>query len=344
MSEDYGIAIGEASYGDGGNNWKVAGKSVDNIYRILPPLGDLASEGKWEAGHAGHWGYENSEGRARLFKCIEVRNPETKEIIVACPECSEHIAPMQADRKRRFNQAVEHLMTKKGMSQEQAERTANEALKPFDKSIDRFNRSFRIYVNAVNEKGEIGVLNMAFRHLQLLRKEMSDLRKAGVDPLGVKQGAWFNFKYSNGQDHSVKVVMVGSALEGQRLKPGALSVEILKRLKNEACLNLADPWKAARLRELTADQIHMLVKSKGDPAVVDTLFSRGEKRKMAETTVDISTDLAGVPGFGDTPEVSAPAPAETETKTKVEAKSAPLSPPDITATEPEFESLFGGMQ
>lgn len=340
MSEDIGIKIGTANYGDGGNNWKVQGKGVDNIFRFLPPLGALADEGKWEAGHAGHWGYENSEKKPRCFKCIEVRNPETKEVTTICPECTEHIGVLKAERDKKFNEAVAWLQKNKNYSKDQAERVANEGLKAFDATAGRYNRSYRVYANAINEKEEIGVVNMAFTHLQLLKKEMQEYRKKGIDPLDPRQGVWFNLKYSGSRDHTVKAVYIGSELEGQRLKPGVLTMDVLKRLKNEACLNLASPWEAARLRELNADQIRQLIKSKGDPAVVDSLFSRGSSQKTQKTSdLNIPVDFSSIPGLSDPPA----AEVKTETKAEAPKSDAPLSPPDITATDPEFANLFGGM-
>lgn len=352
-TEDIGVAIGEANIGEGGNNWKVNGKGVDNIYRLLPPLGDLANDGRWEFGHASHWGYENSDKKARLFECIEVKNMETKQITTVCPECSEHIAPMKAERDRKFQDAVAYLQTKQGMGKDQAERVANEKLKAYDQAVNRFNRSYRIYVNVVNEKGEIGVLNMAFRHLQLLKKKIAEFRKDGIDSFTPKQGVWFNFRYSGAADHTVDPVYVGNAMEGQKLKPGVLTMDILKQLKNKACLNLKDPWKAARLRKLTAEQMRALIKAKGDPNLVDTYFSRGEVNKMAGSDVEIpGLDLGSIdiPGIeASTPNTAAPvtqqaAPVQQSVTQTTTPPSAPLSPPEVKATDAEFDSLFGGLQ
>ncbi len=343
-TEDIGIEIGEANIGDGGNNWKVQGKGADNIYRLLPPLGELASEGRWECGHAGHWGYENTDKKARLFECIEVKNMETKQITTVCPECSEHIAPLKAEREKKFNEAVAFLQTKQGMSKEQAERVANEKLKAYDQTVNRYNRSYRIYVNAVNEKGEIGVLNMAYRHLQLLKKKIAEFRKDGIDSFSPKQGVWFNFRYSGSADHTVDAVYVGNALEGQKLKPGALGMDILKQLKNKACLNLKDPWKAARLRTLTAEQIRNLVKAKGDPNLVDTYFSRGEVTKMTDVEIPgLDTSSIEIPGIENVQVTTTATPAP-QTQPVAQQPSAPLSPPAVTATDAEFDALFGGMQ
>ena len=49
-----------------------------NIFRVLPPFGELAEAGTWCVKTVSHWGYKSSEGRPKNFLCLG-RD---------CPECA----------------------------------------------------------------------------------------------------------------------------------------------------------------------------------------------------------------------------------------------------------------
>ncbi len=337
MSNEYGIDIGDANYGGGiAKNFKLK-KGENNLFRILPPLGALAAKGVWAVDHRVHWGYKSGNNQFRTFECIEERDRNTKMVTRRCPECDKN-ARIKADYESKHKKAVEFLMKEKGMGEDQAKKVAYGKLEAHKAIMDQYNRSFRFYMNTINEKGEIGVLNIAYAHFKLLRTKIADLRKDSIDPLKPSQGAWFNFTYEGNSGHAVDIAMVGNKLEGERLKPAQLTEDILKRLKNEVA-DLTDLFK-----QVTVDQIQKLVDSNGDTGVVDSIFSRGESKTMtAAGPVDVGGDNFDIPGLDDAPKASAAATAPQAQTSAPVASSAPVAPPDVNVSDSEFDDLFGKM-
>src|SRR4051812_43763333 len=81
------VAIGTPQYGGKKkNNSRLV--DGDNVYRILPPLFELASEGVWAVYECLHWGFKGSKGM-RPFRCIQKKDFKTKMVKVQCPECDQ---------------------------------------------------------------------------------------------------------------------------------------------------------------------------------------------------------------------------------------------------------------
>ncbi len=358
---EYGIEIGDAKYSNGGAKNHKLKKGEDNIHRILPPLGTLAAKGIWAVDHRVHWGYKSGDNKFRTFECIEERD-RNKMVIKRCPECDKN-AKLKSEYERKFKNAVDFLMKEKKMGEDQAKKVATAKLEPFKAVMDQYNRSFRFYMNTVNDKDEIGVLNISYAHFKLLREKIAELRRDQIDPLKPSQGAWFNFKYADNNTHSVDIQMVGNKAEGQKLKPGALTEDVLKRLKNE----VADLTEL--FRQVTGEQVQKLVDSGGSPEVVDSIFSRGEVKGAndgVQSSVDLSSDFE-IPDL-DAPAAAVPQPAAspasvpaagTELKAAVadlqaakttppapatpSPSSNPLAPPDVNIPDDQFDDLFGKM-
>ena len=67
------MKLGQAKYGGEyvkKNNYKL--KDGEQVYRILPPMGELAEQGRWSVFYNVHFGYKNSEGKLRPFQSPEV--------------------------------------------------------------------------------------------------------------------------------------------------------------------------------------------------------------------------------------------------------------------------------
>ena len=55
----------------------------DNVFRILPPLGNLAQAGHWSKYWSIHWGYKDTKGKNRPFQSPEIKNHNTRMIEVS---------------------------------------------------------------------------------------------------------------------------------------------------------------------------------------------------------------------------------------------------------------------
>lgn len=246
-------------------NWKL--KEGSNIYRILPPFGTLASLGKWSNYEVIHWGYGvevDGEKKMRPFRCIQRKNFKTKVVEVECPQCS------AADKMFR----EENSLREKYRSQGKSEEEVRSLLKSFSDWRSLFNTQRSHYVNVLRPDGQLGKLRLSNRAMAALRMEIKNLIDTGeeTDPCGVDRGVWLDF-FRQGMDTSsifkVSAVYETVNVNGRNmksLKPAPLTPELVERMKTEA-FDLGTGYK-----DLTRDQIQILVDSDGDPETVTSIF------------------------------------------------------------------------
>ena len=79
------VALGKSNYGGGGKKTYFKLKDGDNVYRILPPMFDLAEKGVWTKYYAVEYGYYNTQGKMRPFLACRVVNKKTKMVEVESP-------------------------------------------------------------------------------------------------------------------------------------------------------------------------------------------------------------------------------------------------------------------
>lgn len=271
--EDFGIAIGQANYtGNRKRTFKLERQKA-NVYRPLPPLGAAAEKGIWMIGIGVHWGDKASDGKMRPYQCIQrmEKLPDgTKKVTRRCPRCEK--TKMVQDKR----DAREAEMKAKGATPDQI----SERLKQVDAYLRQYNRSFRYYMNVVNEKYEIGRLDISGTHADQLREAISDMLKVGIDVTAPQGGVFLNFYYEGLKGHTVKPVLEAGANPGEmKLKLAPLPTNVLKSLKNEY-------WDLFNLfPQITEADIDRLVKNEGDASVVDSIFANG---KVEEKTVAAS--------------------------------------------------------
>lgn len=328
-----GIAIGTPQYGGRRkNNFRLQDGS--NVYRILPPLGELATEGVWAVYDSLHWGYKGSKGM-RPFKCIQKKDFKTKMIKVQCPECDKI-----AERQATYDDQMKALEAQ-GKSKEEA----REYLKPLGDWLYSHNLDKKWYVNALAPDGKIGRLAIPHKMYVQLQEVIADLvSKQGVDPIGVDGGVWFDLIRTgkgNQTAHRVAVVEQVEVVNGRSMrvyKPAPLTQDVISRLSSEAY----DLKNAVRV--LSYDEIKSIVTSGGDPEVVDALFGSGEVRERA---TEAPTD--------DEPENGAVASTNAAMRTIPAAPSEPApvaAPTPVTAAaedpaaamKAQFEAQMKAMQ
>lgn len=310
----YGVQVGKASYDRKTfNSFKIEDGS--NVYRILPPLGEAAAQGIWNVGWAVHWGYKNSKGKMRPFACPQKIDRKTKMIIHRCPEC---------ERLADFDKVYKDKLA--AFTKEFGEEKAKKKLKHYSEHLFQYNRGFKIFVNAYNEKGVVGALGLNMTFFNFLKIEAEKLQKKGIDMTALHQGAWFDFFKDGSRTFKVELVRQ----EDESLKPGKVPVEVLKGLKNSA-RDLNNLFTV-----LTDEQIQKLADSDGNPEVVDAIFGSGEPE---ETPAGDSTAAASAAraqqALSGAKQEAKPEPV------KQEAKPEPEDEPETSAEDEAEEPLPG---
>lgn len=306
----YGVQVGKASYDRKTfNSFKI--EEGSNVYRILPPIAPPGSEPPetWNVGVAVHWGYKNSKGKMRPFVCPEKKDRKTKMIIHRCAECDR-----LADLQRVYDDKLAQFT--KELGKEKAEKK----LKHYKEHLFTFNRGFKIYVNAYNEKNQIGALGMSMTHFKLLQIEADKFSKKGWDITAMHQGVWFDFFREGSKTFKVEVVRN----DDDTMKSAKVPIEVAKQLKN----SVRDLNKLFTV--LTDEQITKLANSEANPEVVDAIFGSGETEESegggdqtaAASAARAQQALSGKPA------------AEPKAAPKQEPKPAPKQE---AAPEPEEE-------
>lgn len=339
------VAIGTPSYG-GKKKENSRLKDGDNIYRILPPLGELAAEGVWAVYECLHWGFKGTKGM-RPFRCIQKKDFNTKMVKVQCPEC---------DRIAEKLAVVEDTKAKlkaDGKSKE----FIDEHVKPLTDWLYSHNLDKKWYVNALTMDGKITRLAIPHKMYVQLQEKITELvTKKGIDPIAVDGGVWFNLKRTgmgNQTAHSVSVEeeTVMAEVNGKKtplpmIKQAPLTQEIINRLGAEAH-DLKNSF-----RTLSFDDIKRLVTSGGDPEVVDAVFSAGEFTRDAATPDDpepgtvastVGTNNAALAGTSNNASGVANSVADDAAalKAKLEAQMAALKAQLEAAAKPAAPAASG---
>lgn len=310
------IAIGAPQYGSRKKlNFRL--QDGENVYRILPPLGELAAEGVWSVYDCIHWGYKGSRG-ARPFKCIQRKDFKTKMIRVQCPECDK-IAEQKA-------------LLDSTMAQKKAEGATDEVIKEFVKPLSDWlfshNLDKKWYLNVLTPDGKVGRLAIPHKMYTQLQEVIAELvEKKHVDPIGVSGGVWFNFiRTGKGTQTSHRVSYVeetvmadvgGKKIAVSSIKPAPLTEDVISRLSNEA----HDLKNSSRT--LTFDEIQRIVFSGGDPEVVDGIYSTGEISSAPATTHEADEPDAGTVATMSRPSANVMAAPQVAAPVPQQASPAP---------------------
>jgi hypothetical protein len=222
------MKIGKSKYGSTQKKyWKL--KDGESVFRILPPLGELADEGRWSVFYNVHYGYKNAAGKSRPFVSPLVKN-RTNGIVEIPDAASERIEKLKAE-----------LAKAKAAGDKKGQETL---LKLVGGAKSIYNLDNNHYVNAIDEQGNIGVLKLRHRAKQALDAEIKKLRDKGIDPLSVENGRFFSFyRTGNAFETSFQVTVkkqtvlatVGNEqIQVEKDLVHVLTDELISRLSNEA--------------------------------------------------------------------------------------------------------------
>lgn len=283
------MSFGKPSYDVRGNDKKNFNiKDGDNVYRILPPFGSLASKGIWSVYYRLHWGYSimNEDGRLsmRPFQCPRRTNKNAKtgeiEVTVPCAACDEYERQKEV-REQRLKELEAQNLSKGEISA---------ILEPLNKWLKRFNRSGSHYINVMNTDGEFGRLAISHKMMLALRAEIDTIRKNwSIDPLDIESGCWINFRRIPGNTLSDYTHKVEPVIELTSVPGAPNPVPMVKRApltpqQIQEAMEKAWDLKEEAHRKLSPQQIQRLVDSGGDPEVYAAILNEAEVVEASPTT------------------------------------------------------------
>lgn len=240
----------------------------DNIYRLFPPLGDLAETGTWAVFYRDHNGYgvpnptDPGKPYRRPFMCPkEYKDWKTKLIKVPCVKCD------QIETKKAELESLETRAREAGWPKEKLDLAAA----PLKKWIRTHYVQGQWRIAVMNQIGELGVLFVPHKVkllVEQLYKELSEGRRP-INLFDVDSGCWLNFRRSGNKknigevQYKVDVVRSEEVMPDGRVLYDIKSAALTEDQKEKALSILPDLRTVVRI--ITAEQIQRLVDSDETP-------------------------------------------------------------------------------
>lgn len=263
--------LGKAKYGAKSARKYFKLKDGEQVFRILPPLGELADEGRWSVYHTVHYGYKNSENRMRPFLSPEVKGKEGQVLVEDVAKTRIETLKMELDKAKKSGNtaAVEKL---------------NKLVGP----TGMYNLDKNHYVNAIERgTGTIGILKLRHKAKLALDAEIKKLMAAGVDPLSPENGRFFTFSRSGkGLDTLFNVTVFKEKLDVPGV--GMVEREVVHKLDDATVSRLSD--EAGELNKLfkqvSAEDVNKIVETSdlmsGVSSYLDELFGKSGHQEVIE--------------------------------------------------------------
>jgi hypothetical protein len=338
-----------------------------NVYRILPPMGALAKDGIWSRYYEVHFGYVNKEGFMKPFQSCEVKSRDRKMIEVPCPA---------KERIKRWEDQLVQIKERIKTSPSAELSSAKAYIEALTGYEGQYNLEKRHYMNAMNDKGEIGLLALKHKEKLALEEALKQIeaKYQGLKANGI-EGCFIEFRKSGkGLDTITQASghMVLNADQSEKLNRHTVGPDIIPRLKDEA-FELDKLYYAPTEEEIqsmvTASDTDLKnavkeAKNGAEGAAVAAVFAKyepvREQKAKTETKSEVKTEvkdeapkvdpavlkatqdaLAGV--TPSTPDLSmteqAPA-AKVETKTEVKAETKAAAPV-VAVKDDDFLASIG---
>jgi hypothetical protein len=317
------VKLGKAKAQNGGKRNFFSFKDGDNVYMVLPPLGDLADKGEWRTYLSVHYGYKDSKGTHKPFLSTEKINYKTK--MVEVPDAA-------SDRVKQIGAEYDAAVASRNV--EEAKRL--KSLK------EKYNLDKKFYVNAMTLNGELGILKVPYKSMKALDIEIARQKAAGVDIMDPENGRFMVFRRAGtGLDtiHQVLTHTEMVTINGKKYpdeKVATLDDSVMARLSTEVSLNLNNIF-----RSITPEQVALVVEAdkSGDLSVIDSIFGSGDSVESAPVEVDDIPE--NKPTAAKTATVQAAKTEAPKAETKV-AKSTVAAPaPDVSGmTDDDFFAMI----
>lgn len=297
-------------------------KDGDSVFRILPPVGDLAAKGIWSVFYNVHYGYKNSKGQMRCFQSPQVKNRTNNMIEVA-------------------DSALDRIKALKSQM-EAAKASGNKDLfKKLDELVGikgQFNMDNNHHLNAIDDQGNVVILKLRHRAKLALDATIKRLREGGVDPLSLENGRFFIFRRTgSGLDTSFQVevkkrkILVDGIGEVEQDEVHKIDPATAETLAKEVA-SLDSLYKRP-----TADEVTRIVKE--GVSAVDEIF---DTKASAATTTDASySDDTGHDDEDVTPQTAAPAQSVAQAVSAAASQAAQAAPaaPALGTTAAKADSM-----
>lgn len=318
--------FGKAKVGGGGNftkNFRL--KDGPQSYRLLPPMKSCAETGEWAVYMGTHFGYKGVNDRDpskpfhRTFKCIEDVDFRTKMVLQDCPECD--LIEQQTAALKSIEAA-----TKDEDGNDLTSEQIAELAEPYKAWKKEHNCDRKWHINVKNAAGEFGVLQISHKTKKKLEARIQSLLADDqIDAFDFEQGAWFKFTRTGkgiDTDDTVDVEYESVRENGKTMK----MVKTAPMTVAEAEQALKEcPDLRTNVRDVTYEQIKLLVGCSGDPVEVDEILAMGQKKEASPAAAKATVKAASAPK----PAVVAP---------KAEPKAEPVQ--EVAAEEDDEEAAL----
>lgn len=316
------------------NRYKM--KDGDNVYRIIPAMGDLAEEGRWSVYYNVVFGFKTTDGKHRPFQSPQVKNNKKKMIEVPCAA---------TDLINRLKGELD--ASKKAGNNEKAAQLAKIVGDYPVMGVYSLNNDH--YVNVIDKQGNVGVLEIGHKAKLALDNEIKRIRESeGFDPLAPETGRFFNIRRTGrGLDTSVQVTVLKEKVNvpGHGVLEKDVVHVIDDALADRLLTQKDGKWiykEAANLTALyqkpTAEEVAEIVATadilSGKSAAVDKILGKGKEEALAADTSTNATDTAAQDAADA--QAATQAAAESQAKQAAEAAAkvvAPAAPPVVQETK-----------
>ena len=294
-------------------------KDGDNVFGILPPMGELADNSYgWAQYYRIVWGDKGSNGKKRPYQDCRVVN--SKKMVEV--ESAAYLRRQKfIEQRDRIKEQIKEIKAK--------DPNANIAelakqYKTFDDLQFQYNIDSKFYINAITLDGKIGLLKIGIDAMKQIRALKKEYEQKGQSFIGLKglflninrSGQGFGTKYKvTPYLENIQATVNGQEIMAKQEKYYELTDNIINRLEKEAW-NLKDMYPKPTPEEVTR------IVNEGAAAVDEIL------NKTTRTSPQTSTTTTNVT---PTPTVITQAPTtpvqKTETPVQTPITQTVVSPP-----------------
>lgn len=317
-------------------------KQGKQSFRILPPLGNLAKTGVWSKYYEVHFGYKNNDGFMRPFQSCEVKSKDRKMIEIDDP-ATERLKRLESQLKE-----VQERLKTNPSAQLREVAVRLEKLVGFEDG--QFDLQKGHYVNAINDKGEIGLLKLKHKEKLALEEARKAIQaKYSLDPIGV-EGAYIEFSKS-GRSFDTLISAVGAmeiqADQSERLKRhNLLQDEVVKNRLSEDAFELDNLYVAPSREDILA-MVTAYEKNdlEGQQAVTEVFRRLQPRSNDSESKSEVKSEVKAESKKESKKEETQPdlSMTETRTETKVEAKPEVKVEASAAQSEEDFLKSIGAL-
>lgn len=273
--------FGKPKEGNGLEILKV-GKDETKQFRIFPPKGKLAAEGKYALYQQQHYGYgvpdpkDPSKKRLRPFLCVEEKDGD--KVLVSCPECRK----IEEKTRMRDDQRAAEVARLVGMGVEKsvADKQAAKLVEATSEWLKEHNLDRKWYLVAMGEDGRIGFLIIPHKAKKAMDSEKKRLlAEEKIDVLDIDNGAWVEITRTGDGRSTEYTARIASeqivTTTGTRAKVTKVSGFTDDQLAQ--ALALPDLDSSSLIKRLSREQVKMLADSSGAPEEVEAIMNLGQK-------------------------------------------------------------------